>query len=493
MHARGKRAPADTVITPMLTRLVRRAGIRARSVVAATVVVALAYSLGASLFVGLLQKSLLASIDSAAVTRVNEVAVEVSDQGVSAVADDLAVNTRGTQIVQVLDPTGRVVLSSSSSHPTAMTEAAAAVGKITRVNDSRMQLFDINAPYIVVILGADHDGTHYRVVVASSVDAQRDSVQSVLVYLVAGLPVVLIAVAFATWILVGRALAPVDEIRAKVDGISASELDQRVPIPPTGDAVARLAITMNQLLGRLETSQVEQRQFVGDASHELRSPLATVLAALELAEDDAGQSWTELQPLVLAEAQRMQRLVDDLLLLARSDERGLRFDVVDVDVDDILAAEVLRVRRAESMDVTADVSPLRIQGDLGLLSQTVRNLVDNAVRAASRRVELSAHVVDGSVVIRVDDDGPGVPPSDRRHVFGRFVRLDDSRERTGGGSGLGLAIVERLVHAQGGSVSVLDSPLGGARFEVRLPYVDVSSADDELDDDDAEDVARRRE
>lgn len=470
----------------MLSRLVRRAGIRARSVVAATVVVALAYSLGAALFVGLLQKSLLSSIDSAAVTRVNEVAVEVGKQGVDTVSDDLVVNTRGTQIVQVLDPAGRVVVTSSSAHPTAMTDVPAAVGKITRANDSRMQLFDLDDAYAFVVVGADRDGTHYRVVVASSVDAQRDSVRSVLFYLAAGLPVVLVAVAFATWILVGRALAPVDEIRAKVDSISASELDQRVPIPPTGDAIARLAVTMNQLLGRLETSQVEQRQFVGDASHELRSPLATVLAALELAAEDAGRSWTELQPLVLAEAQRMQRLVDDLLLLARSDERGLRFDDVDVDVDDILAAEASRVRRAGGVNITADVSPLRIQGDLGFLSQTVRNLVDNAVRAASSTVAISAHVTDGSVVIRIDDDGPGVPPGERLHVFGRFVRLDDSRERTGGGSGLGLAIVERLVHAQGGTVSVRDSPLGGARFEVRLPYLGGSPATAELVEDDAQ-------
>lgn len=464
----------------MLSRLVRRAGVRARSVVAATVVVALAYSLGAALFVGLLQQSLLSSLDAAAVTRVNEVAGEVTRQGVDALADDLVVNTRGTQIVQVLDQTGRVVLTSSNSHPTPMTEADAAAGKLTRVNEARAQLFDLDDPYVFVITGADHNGTHYRVVVATSIDAQRDSVRSVLIYLAVGLPVVLVVVAFATWILVGRALAPVDQIRAKVDSISASELDQRVPIPPTGDAIARLAVTMNQLLSRLEASQVEQRQFVGDASHELRSPLATVLAALELAGDDAGLSWAELQPLVLSEAQRMQRLVDDLLLLARADERGLRFDIDDVDLDDILAAEAQRVRRAGGLNVTADLSPLRIQADLGCLSQTIRNLVDNAVRAASSTIGLSAVAHDGVVVIRVDDDGPGIPIVERQHVFGRFVRLDDSRERTGGGSGLGLAIVERLVHAQGGSVAVLDSPLGGARFEVRLPQPGRLPANDPL-------------
>jgi len=238
-------------------------------------------------------------------------------------------------------------------------------------------------------------------------------------------------------------------------------------------------------LSRLEASQVEQRQFVGDASHELRSPLATVLAALELAGDDAGRSWAELQPLVLLEAQRMQRLVDDLLLLARADEHGLRFDIDDVDLDDILAAEALRVRRAGGLNVTADLAPLRIQADLGCLSQTIRNLVDNAVRAASSAIGLSAVARDGVVVIRVDDDGPGIPISERQHVFGRFVRLDDSRERTGGGSGLGLAIVERLVHAQGGSVAVLDSPLGGARFEVRLPQPGRRPAGDALLEDDA--------
>lgn len=449
--------------------LMERGGVRARSVVAATVVVAVAYTIGTALFMALLQQSLLSAIDGAASTRAVEVADEVRHQGLSAVADDLVAKTRGTQIVQVVTDGGRVVLTSSSAHRDRLTDQGAADGAVIQVARSRVQLFDLDDPYVFAVAGVDNDGNHYRVIVATSVEAQRDSVRSVLIYFALGLPVVLVLVGLATWRLVGRALAAVEDIRAKVESIGADRLDQRVPVSAAGDEVARLAVTMNQLLSRLEISQQEQRQFVGDASHELRSPLATVMAALELAADDDGLSWNELQPLVQTEAERMQRLVTGLLMLARADERGLHIGIDDVDLDDIISAEALRVRHAGAVAVDSDVTPVRVEGDLNALSQAVRNLVDNAVRAAHSRIELGLHQVGDTVTIHVEDDGDGIAPGDRERIFRRFVRLDDSRERAEGGSGLGLAIVERIVHAHGGGVLVLESRLGGARFEMWLP------------------------
>jgi len=453
----------------MKISLMQRGGVRARSVVAATVVVAVAYTLGSALFIALLQQSLLSTIDGAASTRAVEVAGEVRHLGLEAVSDDLVVNTRSTQIVQVVDSIGRVVLTSSIAHRTRLSDQDAGDGAVIQSRRSRFQLFDLDDPYVFAIAGAIHDGQHFRIVVATSVEGQRDSLRSVLVYLALGLPIVLILVGAATWWLVGRALAPVDEIRVKVESIGANRLDQRVPVSSSGDEIARLAVTMNQLLTRLEVSQREQRQFVGDASHELRSPLATVIAALELASDDAGLSWEELQPLVETEARRMQRLVSDLLMLARADERGLHISIDDVDLDDIVSAEALRVRHAGAVAVVSDVTPVRVEGDLNALSQAVRNLVDNAARAARSRIELGLHQVGDTVTIRVDDDGAGIAPADRERVFGRFVRLDESRERAEGGSGLGLAIVERIVLAHGGRVLVADAPIGGARFEITLP------------------------
>lgn len=456
--------------------LMGRGSVRARSVVAATVVVAVTYTIGAALFVVLLQQSLLSAIDGAASARAIEVAAEVRHQGLDAVADDLVINTRSTQIVQVVTEEGRIVLTSSSAHRDQLTTEGAADGVVIEVARSRVQLLDLDDPYVFTVAGVDNDGNHYRVIVATSVEAQRDSVRSVLIYFALGLPVVLVLVGVATWLLVGRALAPVDEIRAKVESIGADQLDQRVPVSAAGDEVARLAVTMNQLLGRLEISQQEQRQFVGDASHELRSPLATVMAALELAADDDGLSWNELQPLVQTEAARMQRLVSDLLMLARSDERGLQVGIDDVDLDDIVSAEALRVRQAGAVVVDSDITPVRVEGDLNALSQAVRNLVDNAVRAAHSRIEVGLHQVGETVTIHVEDDGDGIAPRDRDRVFGRFVRLDESRQRAEGGSGLGLAIVERIVHAHGGEVIVLESHLGGARFEIRLPLRDPALA-----------------
>ena len=250
--------------------------------------------------------------------------------------------------------------------------------------------------------------------------------------------------------------------------MSARHLQERLRVPRSRDEVARLAATMNRLLDRLEASQAEQRRFVADASHELRSPLTTVVTALELGENDP-DTWSDLYPVVQGEIERLRVLVSDLLTLARADELGLGQDVGDVDLDDLLAAEAIRLRTAGRVVVHTKLTAVRVQGDRFGLSQVVRNLVDNAARAADSTVELSVGRTGGFGVIRIDDDGPGIAPDERERVFRRFSRLDDSRERTRGGTGIGLAIVLRIVEAHAGTITVTDSPLGGARFEVRLP------------------------
>jgi len=170
-----------------------------------------------------------------------------------------------------------------------------------------------------------------------------------------------------------------------------------------------------------------------------------------------------------AEADRMRRLIDDLLLLAKADDNGLQLARTDVDLDDLLDAETRRLRTSTDLSIHADVSPLRVSGDVNRLSQVVRNLADNAVRHADHQIRLALTREHEHALIVVEDDGPGIPPCDRDRVFERFVRLDESRERSHGGSGLGLAIVEEVVRGHGGSVRISDSRLGGARFEVRLP------------------------
>ena len=280
------------------------------------------------------------------------------------------------------------------------------------------------------------------------------------------LPLLLGLVGLAAWVVTGRALRPVERLRVQVSEISASELHRRVAEPDADDEVARLARTMNEMLNRIESSTDRQRRFVSDASHELRSPLATIRAQLEvaLAAGDGGVDWRASARRVLDEEGRLQRLVDDLLLLARTDESQPTW-TGDVDLDQLIADAA--PRHALPVDVSA-VAPARVKGDPHRLASVVRNLIENAVRHATARVAVTLEARD-EVVLHVDDDGAGIAETDRELVFERFTRLDDGRAREAGGTGLGLAVVRSVVHAHGGTVTVGDSPLGGARFTVHLP------------------------
>jgi signal transduction histidine kinase len=288
--------------------------------------------------------------------------------------------------------------------------------------------------------------------------------------LLIGLPLLLFVVAVTTWVMVGRALAPVDAIRREVDEISAAQLHRRVPQPDADDEIGRLAATMNRMLARLESARNSQRRFVSDASHELRSPITTIrqYAEVALAHPDR-MTAQELADVVLAEQHRMQGLVEDLLLLARADEHA-PLAREPVDLDDLAFEEGHRLRATTSKRVdTSGVGAARVQGDADALRRVFRNLGENAARHASSRVDIALADLGDDVVLTVDDDGPGIPESERERVVQRFVRLDEARSRDDGGSGLGLSMVEEVVRAHGGSMSITQSTLGGARIQVTLP------------------------
>jgi signal transduction histidine kinase len=170
-----------------------------------------------------------------------------------------------------------------------------------------------------------------------------------------------------------------------------------------------------------------------------------------------------------AETERMRRLVEDLLLLAKADDTGLQIQRTDVDLDDLVDVELRRLRTAGGPSVEGVVPAVRVTGDAAKLSQVLRNLADNAVQAAHSKVRFTLAEEAGTATVTVEDDGDGVPENERARVFERFVRLDASRDRGSGGSGLGLSIVQEVVRGHGGTVEVTDSTLGGARFVVRLP------------------------
>jgi signal transduction histidine kinase len=290
----------------------------------------------------------------------------------------------------------------------------------------------------------------------------------------------LVVVGLTTWRVVGRALAPVAAIGREVEVISAAELHRRVPEPASRDEIARLAGTMNRMLGRLEGARNAQRRFVSDASHELRTPTASIRQHTEvaLAHPDRVTVAGVAEP-VHAEALRLQRLIDDLLLLASADEAGLALRRVPVDVDDLAFAEAERLRVLSSRVDTSRVSAGQAAGDPGGLRRVIRNLADNAARHAASSVAFAVAEQAGTVTLTVDDDGPGIPAADRARVLHRFVRLADARARDEGGSGLGLAIVAELVAAHGGTVVIAEAPLGGARVVVTLPAFSTGSASGE--------------
>jgi signal transduction histidine kinase len=336
------------------------------------------------------------------------------------------------------------------------------------------------------LLVRDVGGSIVRV--AGELDDVDESVAVLTGGLAIGVPLASAALAAVVWWAVGGALRPVEDLRARVDAISATRLDRRVPEPAAPREIGRLARTMNAMLGRLQTSADRQRRFVADAAHELRTPLARMRTELEVdrAHPDSADL-AETSRSVLDEVVGLQRLVDDLLLLARGDAGALAraepAESAEVDLDDVVERVAARARGAGADVDTAGVRPVQVRGHAGQLERAAANLIDNAVRHARSRVTvtLGEHAPDAAELV-VADDGPGIPPADRERVFERFTRLDDARA-AGGGAGLGLAIARDIAERHGGTLTVdgvgppnvdaVGPP--GARFVLALPLAQSGS------------------
>ena len=435
----------------------RSGSVRVRTTVAALAVVGVALVVGAAGLVVGLHLVLTREVRASTALYAAETARILAAGGdpVGAVGDD-------DVAVQVLDRSGAVLAAT----PNAAGLPALPLPEPGQAREIAVPFDD--DPFLVVAMPSSDGRT---VLVGRSLDTVGAATGAVTVLLALGVPALLLVVAATTWRAVGRALAPVEAIRAEVDAITATQLHRRVPVPAARDEIGRLARTMNRMLDRLDDAQHRQRRFVADASHELRSPVAAVRQHAEVALAHPDQvAVGDLARTALAESLRMQALVDDLLLLARADERHLPSRRQPVDLDDLAFAEVRRLREISALRVGGSgVSAARVAGDPAMLRRLLSNLGDNAVRHARQRVEVSLRERDGWAELRVDDDGPGIPLADRSRVFERFVRLDDARDRSGGGNGLGLAIVAQIVTAHGGTATVEEAPLGGARMSVRLP------------------------
>lgn len=390
-----------------------------------------------------------------------------------------AVPTSGAQLVQVVDAQQRVLAASLGAdrlvpllNPAQLQEAVA--GAAVLVDGAR---FGSSGPLRVrAVVAGPPDETVFVIVAVQVGDvlAARTALRTGLLVV---FPVVLLVVGVVAWVVMGRTLRPVEQLRVGAERIGAgpgpsgarTDPDARLPVPAAADEIRALALTLNGMLDRLAAARERQRTFVADAAHELRSPLASMRVQLEVAGrlGEGGELPAELAP----ELARLSALVEDLLLLARSGaDSPVPAHLEPVPLAPLLtevAADVagragVRVEAAPGEDLTVMADPAELR-------RVLVNLTTNAVRHAGSRVCLDAvGAPDGRVVLRVTDDGPGVRVADRARVFERFARLDDARSRDAGGSGLGLPIAAELVARAGGAIALTDAPGGGLRALVTL-------------------------
>ena len=432
-----------------------------RTTAAAVAVVGIALVLASIEMVRFVDTSLTSQVADGAELRASELVASGAPAGTT-----ISVGDRRDEYVQILE-NGSVVASSAN---------VAGLPPLATPRPEQHVIVPsvpfVEGPFVAVALPLRQDTSEQSqvVVVGRSIDDVGEARRTVARALVFGVPALLGLIGVVTWWIVGRTLRPVEDIRSEVERISSRELHRRVPTPPAGDEVGRLALTMNRMLDRLERGQERQRRFVSDASHELRSPVASIRQHAEVAREHPGSSTVEdLAHVVLEEDARLQRIVEDLLLLAKFDERA-ETKKHEVDLDDIVLAEAARLRTTTTLAVDArDLSAGRVLGDREHLGRRVRNLTDNTARYARERAAFGLSEVDGHVVLWVDDDGPGIPVHERDRVLERFVRLDGARGRDTGGTGLGLSIVREVAVSHGGRVGVGESPLGGTRVEVWFP------------------------
>jgi signal transduction histidine kinase len=299
-------------------------------------------------------------------------------------------------------------------------------------------------------------------------DAQSDAEKTFLVVGGAALAAALLA----GYLLAARTASPLRRFAATAAKVDAGDLTPRLESSPADAAELRtLAEAFNHMLDRLDQAFARQRRFVSDASHELRSPMTAIRGQLEVLARSDSPSVKEIrrvEAITMTEMGRVERLVDDLLALARLDE-GVGPTPREVQTASFLSG--LAGGGSRGIAELGDLADGTIEVDPDLIAQVIRNLITNARRHAGPdgRVALSARVDGGSLLIVVDDDGPGIPPEQRERVFDRFHRNEPSRDRASGGSGLGLGIARSIVEMHGGRIWVEDSPLGGARVCFDLP------------------------
>jgi two-component system OmpR family sensor kinase len=455
---------------------VNRAPIRVR--VAAAFAVAMAFVLvlaGSVLYVRLGQHLDLA-VDKQLQVRAQDLAVLVEEPGASIGATgSVRFFEQGESYSQLIDASGRVLEASPSlkkagsllSRP----ELRSALEAPTF--SSRASVPGLDEPSRILATPVMYRGENHVLLVGQTREERAETLRSLRTELLVAGPLALILATLSGYILAGLALRPVDSMRRRAASISAKTPGERLPVPETGDEIERLGQTLNEMLARLEAALQREREFVADAGHELRTPLALLRTELELAlrHESSPAELREAIRTSSEEVDRLAQLAEDLLLIARSEEGRLALRTETLDGGALLDSVARRFEwRAQEAGrrLGAEEAPgLEFVGDRIRLEQALGNLVENALRYGAGEVRLSASATDGVVELHVTDEGAGFPPEFLERAFERFTRPDAGRTRAG--TGLGLSIVRVIAEAHGGEAHAENRDGSGADVWVALP------------------------
>jgi two-component system, OmpR family, sensor kinase len=384
----------------------------------------------------------------------------------------------GSSAAQVVSPDGRILVAYGelpARRPIAPSRAFedAVNGKQSLVT---VKLGPNGQRFRAIVTPVKRRGRDRVLVVAESLQHVEESVHQVLVLLLLAGPAALAATALGGWWLARKALLPVDRMTSQAQEIGIDRLHDRIALPRARDEIGQLAETLNAMLDRLERGVEEKHRLIADASHELRTPLATMRAEVDvsLMADDLPPAAREVLESTREEVVRMSRIVDNLLTLARVDEGRLELLTTRVDLGEAAdaAARPLRpLARAKDVHLTLAGRHCEVQADPQRLQQALTNFIENAIKFTQPggEVSVTAWHRNGEVGVTVTDNGPGIPPEARAHIFDRFYRADPARRREGSGSGLGLAICREIAEAHGGRVWVDSEEGEGSAFSLALP------------------------
>ncbi len=455
-----------------------RQSLRRRLTLVATALFSVAVATGAVLLLVLQRYALTRVLDQNATKTARDIVAQVRS---GSLATTVSPTTGGITAVQVVDARNGVLAASQNADHA---KSLLSLPQLREVRGGARIEIDSTTSNARLRVLARTVGSR-TVVVFTDVSRVDDSVRILTRAALIGGPLAVLITALATYLVVALTLRSVAALRNGAADITAAGLaEQRLPVPTPKDEIHRLAVTLNAMLDRIDSATSRQRTFVGDAAHELRSPLASIRIQLEvgqrLSQTDA--SWDDLVDDVLVDVGRLDRLVEDLLALARLDEAaGARRQVVALDE---LARSVVDGVHSDTVQLRAETSETLTDGDPEALRRVIVNLVDNAVRYA--RTEVVVQVgpgkdvgIDGGAgqcVLTVDDDGSGIAQAELERVFDRFYRVQESRSRDTGGTGLGLPIVRDIVRSHGGRVWLTSRPDGrpGLRAIVVLPPADTT-------------------